>query len=463
MICMEAVKNRERETSLNTERLLVILVSQCVKIGEVDKSMRCCVLVTERLCKEQQEDAVMLLRNTADLMWSLAAQVEQRHNMPEKVLQLRQQSLLTLLTAKPDFGVFTSRAIKTDNLFRKIKCETVPALVSLHNTLLSHEFVKKSFSAALVCDDLGHIHMWLLQAAKSKLSRFDNASSLLEKHLRSCRHKHSCELFLQELSWLSLHIPSVPPSTESEWVSTVIKCSSRLSSVNHDLTSVQLPRIVEAVDHFTTALRTVRKKWKEKEKESFLPSSVFPPLKQLSTSYVKWMDKFMKTQLAALSKAGKKESEGEGVVGKIASCQLSCLSLANDALLDSLLDKRDEIELPRHKPLTVSRPHPKAVLANECLPLIKQSHNILSSAPSSVRIVEHRWVGTDAYNLGVTLHDEGLTEQAVSLLELACKDLTLWCKHKGDTAHAEVTIHLILYMTLKTFLGKAYQEILSSI
>lgn len=443
MICMEAaVKNRERERSLNTERLLVILVSQCVKIREVEKSMRCCVLVTERLCKEQQEDAAMLLKNAADLIWSLAAQVEQRQDcdMPERVLRIRQQSLLTLLAAKPDVSLFASRAIKTDNFFRKVERENISSLVSLHNTLLSHEFIKKVFSTSLVCDDLGSIHMWLLQAAKSKSSRFANASSLLEKHLRNCCHKHTCELFLQELSWLSFQLPASPPPPESEWVSKLVKCSSFLPSVNRDLTSVQLPRIVESVDYFTTAIRTARKKWKEKEKIAFLPSSVFPPLKQLSTSYVKWMDRFMKTQLATLSKAGKKESEG--VICKVASCQLSCLSLANDALLDSLLDKNDEeeIELPRHNPLAASQRHPKALLAKECLPLIKQSHNILSSAPSPVRILEHRWVGTDAYNLGVTLHDEGLTEQAVGLLKLACEDLTLWCKHKGDTAYTEVIV-----------------------
>lgn len=128
MVCVEAVRKRERETSMNTEKLLVNLISHCVRVSAVDKTLRCSEVLQERLGTVGEEEkgrateGSVLMRTAADLLWTLSGQVEQHEGVgADRIFQVRQLSLLMLVGTSPDLTVLVTRALKTDASFRKAK------------------------------------------------------------------------------------------------------------------------------------------------------------------------------------------------------------------------------------------------------------------------------------------------------------------------------------------------------
>ena len=459
MICAKAVKKREREASFNAEKLLVNLVSHCVRMEEVENSMYCSGLVVDRLAHVNEEDeklcsqASMMLKVVADFTWRLAMVVEQKQfgSMIEKVFEIRHLSLSALLAAKADLFLLASRAIKADILFQKAqhrKQLTHTSVVIFHDTLLSHEFIQKHLSPLYLlssCDVTTNIHLWLLQAAKTKSCRLTEACSLLEHHLKHCSHsEHNSELFLQELAWLSFHRACMSSPTH-EWIAKLDQCSSLLSSCvfkggNQGYTS----HVVESLNDFIAMVKSARKQWKEKGLGVFLHRDLFWPLKKLLTSYVKLLETL---KLATTSRGGTREQEGERC--RIVSHQLVALSLACDALLDTLLVHKDkeDTELSQGSPVSFAQSHSKELLASECHLVVKQAHDMLLAAPPTLPIIEHRWVGIDAYNIGVALHQQEMNNQAVLVLQCACEDLALWCSTNGERSYCEVQyIHVHVYL-----------------
>lgn len=451
MICAKAVKKREREASFNAEKLLVNLVSHCVRMEEVENSMYCSGLVVDRLAHVNEEDeklcsqASMMLKVVADLTWRLAMVVEQKQSssVVVKVFEIRHQSLLALLAAKTDLCLLASRAIKADTLFQKAqhgKQQTHTSVVAFHDTLLTHKLIQKHFSPLYLlssCDVTTNIHLWLLQAAKTKSCWLAEACSLLEHHLKHCSHsEHNSELFLQELAWLSFHRTSMSSPT-CEWIAKLDQCSSLLSScVCKGGNQGYTPHVVENLDDFITMVRSARKEWREKGLGFFLHRDLFWPLKKLLTSYVKLLERL---KLATLSRGGTREQEG-GVQCRIVSRQLIALSLACDALLDTLLVHKDkeDAELSQGSPVPFAQSHSKELLASECYLLVKQAHDMLLAAPPTLPTTERLWVGTDAYNIGVVLQQHEMNSQAVLVLQCACEDLALWCSTNGERSYCKV-------------------------
>lgn len=453
MVCVEAVREREMEVSLATEKLLVNLISHCMKASAVDKALECSELVKERLqgvCKEDEgeKDAAALLKTVADLLWSFSLQLEQQRVVEaDRVLRVRQLSLGMLLLVRPDLQLLVTRATNIDAQFRKTQGRggggeghsqhSYSQLTDLHHFLLSHKEVKSQLSTPLNCATLSAVYLWLLQAAKTQPSHLNKATSLLNTHLHACsKGKHAAESLLLELSWLtSSSQTSAAPSIE--WVTRLQECSSFLPLLINGATLTLLHKLVDSVDCLIVAIRSMLKRSRECEREGWLiPATALHPLKELMTSYVQWVAAILKHQLSSQSKGSREEQLKCGAVSR----QLSALSVVNDVLLDLLLAKEDEeeMELSRGCPPPPPQPQPKAMLATECLPLLEQSQAVLSSAPPSLPPAEHRWLGSSAYNLGLTLHQAGMNSSAIPVLEVACQELLAWCQQQGEQSFDEV-------------------------
>ena len=453
MICAEAVRERDTEKSLATEKLLVNLISHCMQASAMDQAMQCCEMVKERLEQASKErdraEISALLKTVADLLWSFSHQVEQQGVVgADRILQMRQLSLVMLLPAKPDLQLLVTRATNTDAQFRKAKGRggsiqhSYAQLNDLHLSLLSHKELKSCLSSTLGCGTVCSVLLWLLQAAKSQSIHLKKAHTTLNNHLQGCnKEKHAAESLLLELSWLTSSLQS-SATPSNEWVARLQESSSLLLSVSVGGTPTLLHRMVDAVDCLTMTIRSLWKRWREGGGERhFMTAGVFRPLKLLVISYVEWVAAILKSQLSSLPK-GSVEERAEQLKCGVVSRQLAALSIVNDVLLEALLAKDEddeEIELPRGRPPPpASQGHPTAMLALECLPLLEQSQKILSSAPLSLAPAEHRWLGSSAYNLGLTLHQAGLNRDAVPVLQLACQELLDWCQLQQPPSFDEV-------------------------
>ncbi|XP_070549633.1 separin-like isoform X2 [Ptychodera flava] len=76
---------------------------------------------------------------------------------------------------------------------------------------------------------------------------------------------------------------------------------------------------------------------------------------------------------------------------------------------------------------------PTTKLQNLCRLLREKIHNILEMVSSEEKLPmlmnEHNIVGTNCYNLGITLYKADLYSECTEQLQLACQQLYLWCCH----------------------------------
>ena len=407
----------EKITSFSFEKLLINLVSQAPQTLVLDLVKKCYAIMKDRLdspIRACNGEARSLMKTMADVIWKTALQLEQsQKHKPEQVLDMRKLSVEGLLASGAQLQVLADRIVKSDLQFSKIASHTSSTytqLAQFHESLLENT----SFLACLKVGDCNGMNVateWLMMAHRSCLKQekasinqtvFHNASEAIISHACSCVSPSHPLLNLSLALIRTLDHFIVSPTFPSSQLS---QCTSLLIDDAVDASLTTLTVITETIEAIVSHISLSVRSAKRSSKQSCLSHSSFQGLKVLVFNFVKFID----LQLKLVSKA-KLTSNGNMLECSSKSRQLSLLNVLMTVLLDLLIANISQEDI-----------------LEECLPLATKLEEILDSC-AKISVMEHKWFGYNAYNLGLVLFQEGKALRlAAALLKMACEHLCHWC------------------------------------
>ena len=425
---------------------------------------------------ELKKEGSTLLKHAFELLWKAALKIEQKSSQNgaafessdvETCLELRRNAFLCLTSTDFDLDFVLDRILKTDLRYQKLSTvsnQTDPThnpfkrLYSFHVSLLQHKDLCSLFHARTPCKTFTAGVDYLLHLAKvcmnsSNLKEcatfISRAQILCQEHMEVCHENghHACAIQAQVMSLLAtirdLDVCTAPNHSEVNFSEETLQVLEGIASDLRVHTSsidvVFVPRLTDSLEMLVSALEDKRSEFQRRlsvqREKSFIPKQVFLPLQEIVNCYTECIESQLQEQLKSAQ-----PDKTSTLELNTRSHQLSMLAFMAQVLLDLLLARDDiecdEIEIMRSsassKISMQAPPHPRKELADLCIPVLQTSQGVIQKAPSGLLpSAEHKWLGNNAYNLGLALFRSELYREAASVLELACRELSVWCGEGG--------------------------------
>lgn len=438
---------------LSCEKMLLHFASQCFNRSEHILGVGVCEALHAQLRTNNGGEGESLLKHTYHILWKAALEMEQHGatlDTARLCLHLRRVAFQCLLCTQFELSSTLERVVKADVQFQKLALsatnqERLPSsalqeLCLFHTTLLHERDLLAVMSPLTPCRNLApclhyllhlaKLHIQLVGSTDSDLGSADTVAAYLERvqtltsaHMLECsENEHGVYEATAHVLQLSL---ALRISSDRDLVELFLGASICLESVAaccHDLPVSALGRLTDSVEFLVSILKDPSGEGGTGDHSSAIPRGAFPSLIAIVMAHSQLVECQLQTSMAGTSKALEQNAR---------SRQLSLLSLPSQ-LLRSVEDECEEIETPRGRASSAvsTSEQPLAAL---CLPLLKAWQAVLCAASKGLLDrEEHRWLGNEAYNVGLSLfRTEHYSEAAVAVV-MACWELGVWCGEEGE-------------------------------
>ena len=469
---------------LSFEKLLFHFASQCFNCAQYDVGLR----ASDVLCSQLQSEGVRnvhslekegcdILKHTFDLLWKAAVKIEQADGSTldsttiDLCLEIRRRSFVCLLSTNFELVFALDRILKSDSRYQKLSngigVSPFDHLYEFHVSILKKKDLLGCFDAGSSCtwfvptvEYMLHLAKICVHSGHSADGReyVQRAQTLCHQHCKACLdklhpltslHVQIVELFITfcdlDMGMMSESHHETNFPEEVIHLLRTISAGLKMSVKGASVEASSLTKVMYSLEALVSCLEEKREQFVKRVPQrecSFIPDLAFPPLRGVFMGYVECVEIHLKLQrLADSSKVALLEKNAR-------SRQLSMLSFLARILLDLLMaeddeDSGDEIEILRsssapHTLVPPPPPDPKRHLADCCLPLLQRSRQVIEKASDGILpCTERKWLGNNAYNLGLALFRSDLFSEASQVLELACDELVRWCgEGRGEKERA---------------------------
>lgn len=467
---------------LSFEKLLFHFASQCFNCAQYDVGLKASDVLCSQLrmpservrnVHSLEKEGCDLLKHTFDLLWKVAVKIEQGDgssldsNTIDLCLEIRRRAFVCLLSTDFELLFALDRILKSDSRYQKLSSgigvSPFDHLYEFHVSILKEKDLLSCFDAGSSCTWFVPMVEYMLHLAKICVHSGHNADgreyvqraqTLCHQHCKVCLHPLTSlhvqivELFITfcdlDMCMSESHHETNFPEEVLHLLRT-ISAGLKMSMKGSSFEASSLTKVMYSLETLVSCLEGKREQFIKRVPQrecSFVPILAFPPLRGVFMGYVECVEVHLKLQQLA-------DTTKDTLLEKNArSRQLSVLSFLARILLDLLMveddeDSGDEIEILRsssapHTLVPPPPPDPKKRLADCCLPLLQRSRQVIERASEGLLpCTEHKWLGNNAYNLGLALFRSELFSEASRVLELACDELVKWCDEgRGEKERA---------------------------